>query len=96
MLFAVWANADESFGEVHLRLPHERGMIPGGGRPSALYGRDSMSWTRPLELFIEAALLVRLIDLIRKPLPERYRHNAAVALKNSRPTSAEPLPSNAR
>jgi hypothetical protein len=45
-----------------------------------------MSWTRTLELFIKAALVVWLIDLIRKPVPEGYRLNAAVALKNSRPS----------
>ena len=84
-LFAVLANEDESFGEAHLRLAHERtGMIPGEGVPLPLHGREPMSWTRPVELFIEAAFIVWLIDLIRKPLPERYRRNAAVAPKNSR------------
>ncbi len=37
-----------------------------------------MSWTRTLELFIEAAFVGWLIDLFRRPVPERYRRSAAV------------------
>ncbi len=47
-----------------------------------------MSWTRPLELFIEAAFVVWLIDFIRKPVPERYREDAS---RPSRKLSAVPV-----
>jgi hypothetical protein len=43
------------------------------------------SWTRPPELFIEVAVVLWLIDLIRKPVPEWYRRKAAAVRENPRP-----------
>lgn len=54
--------------------------------PFAVVWKGLHELEAPPELFIEAAFVVSLIDLIRKPVPERYRRNPAVFAENPRPS----------